>query len=113
MEIIFSDKAKARIERDLMPGKVLVLDFDDGVGPFSDAATCTLDVSFNLLIVDPAELTKDFDTTITSNLGDVYVKEYAKNQMDAHMRMDLDKYLRFQLTSDSGMLDPNITLLVH
>lgn len=110
MKIVFSDAAKERVERDLEPNKALVLDFDDGVGPFSDEATCTLDVAFNLIVVDPEKISKDFDEMVPSNLGQVYVKGYAINQLDENASIDLDKYLRFQLKGDSGMIDPNMSL---
>lgn len=55
--LTFKGNLVDKINDKLSNDKVLVLDFDDGVGPFSDAATCTLDVSFNLIVTDEGNVT--------------------------------------------------------
>jgi len=110
MELTFKDAAVERIQKRMKPDTKLVLDFDDGVGPFSDAATCTLDVAFSLVLARPDQLTADFDQHLQSNLGDVYYKGYADTQLDGHMVIDVDKMLRYKLSGDSGIIDPNVML---
>ena len=110
MELTFKDAAKERIEKRLNADTKLVLDFDDGVGPFSDAASCTLDVAFSLVLCRPDQLTADYDESFTSNLGTVYYKGYADTQLDGHMIIDVDKMLRYKLSGDSGIIDPNMAL---
>lgn len=110
MELTFKDAAKERIEKRLNEDTKIVLDFDDGVGPFSDAASCTLDVAFSLVLCRPDQLTADYDQHLSSNLGDVYFKGYADTQLDGRMIIDVDKMLRYKLSGDSGIIDPNMML---
>lgn len=112
MELTFSDAVMQKLDHYLKADTKIVLDFDDGVGPFSDAATCTLDASFNLDFVRPDQLTAEFNDTISSNLGSVYVKQYSKDQMNPHMVMDLNpKNLTYILKGDSGVLDENVQVI--
>ncbi|MBS9336634.1 iron-sulfur cluster biosynthesis family protein [Fructobacillus papyrifericola] len=107
MKLTFSDAAKARLEKLAGPDKKMVLDFDDGVGPFSDEANCTLALSFNLLFVPKDTDLSEFGATIDSNMGVVYAKPYSLDQMDDEMTVDLnEKYLRYSLSGRGGVLDP-------
>ena len=45
MKLTFTPQAQQRLQKYLQPDSKLILDFDDGVGPFSDAGMCTLDVA--------------------------------------------------------------------
>ena len=110
MFLTISDAAKAKLAAKLTPTTKIVLDFDDGVGPFSDAGMCTLDVAFNVVLCEAKDLTNDFDTVIDSDLGPVYIKGYTKAQMDSDMRLDVDKYLRYSMSGPSGTLDSNVGL---
>lgn len=111
MKLTFEEAAKVKVEELLQDGKVMVLDFDDGVGPFSNEGTCTLDLSFKLFIVDKSRLTADFDRTFDSDLGTIYYKGYSAEQMDENMGINLGKYLQFQLKGESGILDSNIDVV--
>ncbi|MBM7617181.1 uncharacterized protein YqkB [Weissella uvarum] len=111
MKLTFKDDAKQKIEQHMREDTKLVLDFDDGVGPFSDEATCTLDLAFHVVLARPDQLTHDFDDTIESNLGDVYVKKYSEAQMDENMTLSMDKYLNLSLKGDGGTLDDHVILV--
>ncbi|MBS9336884.1 iron-sulfur cluster biosynthesis family protein [Fructobacillus parabroussonetiae] len=107
MKLTFTDTAKARLEKLAGTDKKIVLDFDDGVGPFSDEANCTLALSFNLLFVPKDTDLKEFGATIDSNMGTVYAKPYSLDQMDDEMKVDVnEKYLRYTLSGRNGVLDP-------
>ncbi|GEA94736.1 iron-sulfur cluster biosynthesis family protein [Weissella viridescens] len=111
MKLTFTDAAKTMVQKHLKDDTKIVLDFDDGVGPFSDEATCTLDLAFHLVLARPDQITKDFNDTIESNLGDVYVKGYSEDQMDPNMTLDVDKYLNLSLKGDGGTLDDHVVLV--
>jgi len=103
-----SEQLTKKIQAMMKPDTVLVLDFDDGVGPFSNAATCTLDVAFNLILAKRDQLTNDFNAQIESNLGKMYVKKYSVSQLgEGDLSLKQNKYLANVLESDSGLLDPN------
>ncbi|MDR3190722.1 MAG: iron-sulfur cluster biosynthesis family protein [Lactobacillaceae bacterium] len=110
MNITFSENAVTRIAPKLHANSVIVLDFDDGVGPFSKFSVCSLDVAFNLIIVDKQQLPADFDTQIESNFSSVYIKGYSKNQLDLQLTVDCDKYLRYALAGQSGVIDSTMGL---
>jgi uncharacterized protein YqkB len=109
MFLEFSPAATAKLTDKISTDTRLVLDFDDGVGPFSNSASCTMDKAFNLVFCDVDQLTADYDRVIDSSLGPVYIKDYAANQLDPNMKLDVDKYLRYSLSGESGVLDSNIS----
>ncbi len=43
MNITFTDQAIERLQRYELSSKKMLLDFDDGVGPFSAVGSCSLD----------------------------------------------------------------------
>ncbi|MGQ2284981.1 iron-sulfur cluster biosynthesis family protein [Leuconostoc pseudomesenteroides] len=103
-----SENLTKKISKVIHPETVLILDFDDGVGPFSNAATCTLDVAFNLILATRSQITKDFDTAIESNLGKIYIKKYALPQLgNGDLKLEQNKYLANVLSSDAGVVDSN------
>ncbi|MBS9335149.1 iron-sulfur cluster biosynthesis family protein [Fructobacillus sp. M1-13] len=107
MKLTFTDKAKARLEKLAGDNKKLVLDFDDGVGPFSNEANCTLALSFNLLFVPNDTDLSEFGATFDSNMGTIHAKPYSLEQMDEEMTVDVnEKYLRYTLSGRGGVLDP-------
>ncbi|MDF7637540.1 iron-sulfur cluster biosynthesis family protein [Leuconostocaceae bacterium ESL0958] len=107
MKITFTDTAINRLKKLMSDNDRIVLDFDDGVGPFSDEANCTLALSFNLLFVGPDHDLSEFGATIDSNLGTVYAKPYSLDQMDDDMTVDVnEQYLRYSLAGRGGELDP-------
>jgi uncharacterized protein YqkB len=110
MFLDISNTAAEKLRNKMTPDTRIVLDFDDGVGPFSNAASCTMDKAFNLVLCQDNQLTHDYDQVIDSTLGPVYIKQYAANQLDNDMSLDVDKYLRFALKGESGLLDPNVVL---
>ena len=111
MKLTFTDAAKARLEKFATPDKKIVLDFDDGVGPFSKEANCTLALSFNLLFVPKNTDLSEFGATIDSNLGTVYAKPYSTDQMDEEMTIDVNqKYLRYSLSGRNGVLDSALVI---
>ncbi|KAA8433000.1 iron-sulfur cluster biosynthesis family protein [Weissella sagaensis] len=110
MYLTFTDAAKERISKLITPNTTIALDLDDGVGPFSDSATCTFDVAFNLVLCQTDDLSADFNETIDSDFGPVYIKDYTTSQLEPNLKLDVDRYLRYSLSSDAGILDPSVTL---
>lgn len=51
MKLTFTPQAQQRLQKYLQPDSKLILDFDDGVGPFSKLGNCSLDANFKLIIV--------------------------------------------------------------
>lgn len=112
MEMTITPAAQQRLARYLAPHKKIILDFDDGVGPFSDLGNCSLDVNFKLIFVDQAMPLPDFTAHFSSNLGEIYYKAYAKSQYAAQMTLDFDPtYFTLPLKSPYGLLSDNVEVV--
>ncbi len=112
MKLTFTDAAKKRLARYLSPTKKLVLDFDDGVGPFSALGNCSLDVNFKLVFVDQDQELPDFDAHFSSNLGEVYYKGYTKPQYAEEMTLDFEPtFFTMPLKSPQGVLCDNMEVV--
>ncbi|MGX7352888.1 hypothetical protein RU97_GL000616 [Enterococcus canis] len=111
MEIRFTDPAVTRL-KDRIIGKKLLLTFEDGVGPYSQHAMIHMQIQFSLNIVkNDADLT-DYDMTLPSNLGPVYIKGYSQEDLAEHLVIAVDERLgTFSLSSEAGVIDPNVPLL--
>lgn len=112
MKLTFTKDAQQRLARYLSPNKKMILDFDDGVGPFSAVGDCGLEASYKLVFVDAERELPDFDGKMMSNLGDVYFKGYTKPQFDEQMEVRFNShYFTMPLVSPHGTLTENIELL--
>ena len=74
MYLTFTNEAKQRLARYVDDSKKMLMDYDDGVGPFSAIGNCSLDDNFKLIFVDKDRNFKDFDAHFDSNLGPIYYK---------------------------------------
>lgn len=113
MDLTFTTEAQERLQKCLQ-GKDyrMILDFDDGVGPFSKLGNCSLDVNYKLVFVDPDEELPDFNAHFESNLGPIYYKDFDKPQYDEHMTIDFNpRYFTLPLKSDQRLLTDNVEVL--
>ena len=81
--------AMDRLRKYMSPDKQIVLDFDDGVGPFSAIGNCNLDANYRLIFVNRDVKLPDFDEIVSSNIGDIRIKSewYASAQFEDHMEL--------------------------
>lgn len=113
MDLTFTTEAQERLQKYLQ-GKDyrMILDFDDGVGPFSKLGNCSLDVNYKLVFVDPDEELPDFNAHFESNLGPINYKDFDKPQYDEHMTIDFNpRYFTLPLKSDQRLLTDNVEVL--
>lgn len=109
-----TDAALARIRLHLSPNKKIILDFDDGVGPFSAIGNCSLDANYRLIFVNQNAVLPDFDEKISSNIGDIYIKSelYANVQFEPEMELRFDRrHFTLPLVSPKGTLTENVELV--
>lgn len=112
MELTFTDGAKQRLARYLSPDKKMVLDFDDGVGPFSAVGDCGLEVNYKLVFVDKDVDLPDFDAQMTSNLGKIYYKGYTKPQFADKMEVRFNpRNFTMPMVSRLATLTDNLEVL--
>lgn len=74
MKITFTKEAQQRISNYFGKEKQLLLDYDDGVEPFSMVGSCSLDNGYRLLFVNPQLALPDFDQVVESNIGPIRIK---------------------------------------
>ena len=112
MQINFSSAAVKEVQAYLNSDTRILLDFDDGVGPFSHVATCSLDAGFGLLFVTTQMDTHEYNQKISSNLGPIYIKDYSATQLDEDMQVRFNqKYAILSLQSDHRIITPNLELI--
>lgn len=90
----------------------MVLDYDDGVGPFSAVGVCSLNLSFNLILTPKENVTADFNTVIDSTLGPVYVKDYSAEYFEGNPVLKLGFGSVLALANDSGLIDGAVEMRV-
>lgn len=113
-QLTVTDAALDRIKRYLSPDKKIVLDFDDGVGPFSAIGNCSLDANYRLIFVNKDVDTPDFDEKVSSNIGDIYIKSeaYANVQFENQMELRFDpKHFTMPLVSPTKILTDNVEVV--
>jgi uncharacterized protein YqkB len=113
-KLIVTDKAMERLQRYISPDKRVVLDFDDGVGPFSAIGNCNLDANYRLIFVNKDVDLPDFDERVSSNIGDIYIKSelYANVQFEDQMELRFDpKHFTMPLVSPTKILTDNVEVV--
>ena len=113
-QLTVTDAALDRIKKYLSPDKKSVLDFDDGVGPFSAIGNCSLDANYRLIFVNKDVDTPDFDEKVSSNVGDIYIKSeaYANVQFEDQMELRFDpKHFTMPLVSPTKILTDNVEVV--
>ncbi|KRN29006.1 hypothetical protein IV38_GL001220 [Lactobacillus selangorensis] len=111
MKLTVTEAAQAKLQPYLNDQDKLLLNFDDGVGPFSKVGTCALNTSFDILVVDDVA-TPDYNVAVSSNIGkDFWIKDYSKIYLDTNMKLDIKQSTNtLALSGDSGILDSNVQI---
>lgn len=114
MKLTITEDAKAKLRPyfEDQDARVL-LDFDDGVGPFSKVGVCSLNQAFQLVIVNKDEALHDYDENLTTELGDLYYKGYSDTYLDQVMQIKLNpQNMTLRLVGNSsGELTPVLNLV--
>ena len=112
MKLTFTPQAQQRLQKYLQPDSKLILDFDDGVGPFSKLGNCSLDANFKLIIVCKDAKLLDFNAQLASNLGPVWYKDYTASQLDEKMEVRFNQtYFTMPLVSEQRTMTDNLEFL--
>ena len=109
MKLTITDEAATKLRPFFEdPNAIVLLDFDDGVGPFSKVGVCSLNQAFQLVIVDKDEDIHDYNEKIVTELGDVYYKGYSDMYLDQVMQLKLNpQNMTLRLVGNSsGELTP-------
>jgi uncharacterized protein YqkB len=117
MQITFDEKTETKIKNlladtDKGPAKIL-FDFDDGVGPLSKVGSCSINVHFRFVLVDPDMDTEEtYNKVLESSVGDLLYKGYSEDYMNENMSVVVNPtYGNNILKSDEGVLDQNAEII--
>ena len=112
MKLTFTTEAIERLKKYVAKDKQILLDFEDGVGPFSAVGSCSLDGGYRLIFIDKGLNLKDFDTQIDSNLGPLNIKGESRAQFDDQMTIRFNRHLfTLPLVSDRRTLTENVEVV--
>lgn len=112
MQLTFTDAAKKRLAHFLKPDKKMLLDYDDGVGPFSATGSCSMDNNYRLIFVDSSDQYHDFDDHLDSNIGPISYKGYTKPQLDEQMTVKFNpNTFTMPLTTLHGLLTEDLEVI--
>lgn len=109
MNITLDEAAKERLSAHLGTDKILLLTFEDGVGPYSQHAMIHMQTQFSINVISNEMEKADYDEKIPSEIGDFWIKGYSKEDLQAEMRIKFNPRLStFSLSGEGGMIDDNL-----
>lgn len=94
---------------------IIILNFDDGVGLFSDQqATCGLAVLFDLIIINKKSNIDliDFNQSIDTTIGEIKIKGYSTDFLDDINYLKTNHSGTISLIGEySGLIDGNVRIM--
>lgn len=95
------------------PNALILLNFDDGVSDYSHTqASCTLNVNFNLTVIQKSADHHDFQQTLTTSVGDFLIKSYSQDFLDEQMQLKATAGGVLQLTgAHAGMIASRVPIV--
>lgn len=109
MNITLDEAAKERLSAHLGADKILLLTFEDGVGPYSQHAMIHMQTQFSINVISNEMEKADYDEKIPSEIGDFWIKGYSKEDLQTEMRIKFNPRLStFSLSGEGGMIDDNL-----
>lgn len=89
-------------------GKKLVLDLDDGVGPFSSLGSCALNTHFNMVAAPADKVSADFNKSLDSDVGPIYIKDYSADYFGKQPKISLGSGNSLSFSDETGLLDSTV-----
>lgn len=90
MELTITNAAQAKIAAARKGNETLLLDYDDGVGAYSDVGGCSMTNGFRLLLVAADKRDATYNAQLPSNIGEVYYKDYSEMYLDDKLTIDIN-----------------------
>ena len=90
MKIEMTDEVKKRLLPFVEKGKVLLLDLDNGLGPYSAEGNWALVTSFRFIAIDADAPKSDYGITLDSDIGPIYFKDFAKDYVQKDMKLEVN-----------------------
>ena len=109
MELNISAQAAARLAPLLRADRVLILDLNDGIGPYSRSYHDPTQAKFSLLILSRRNLPDVFDAHLDSPVGPVLIKSYTCGLFDTKTELTVNGD-EFTLLRGKPQLNPKVPL---
>jgi uncharacterized protein YqkB len=112
MKLTMSEAVTKKLAGYNLEGSALLLDLDDGVGPYSKLGICSLDTSFRFLLVADNPVPAPYSVTLSSEVGPIYIKDYTLTYFDKEPKLSLnDRFQSIMLETESGVVDRNVEVI--
>lgn len=109
MKLTVTNQAMEALTPKLSDQPVILLSYDDGVGPYSPHGLEALQIAFKLVLISKTMPMKDYDLPIDSNLGTLYAKGYSKEFFGNNLKIDFNQaYHLFTLSDDGEVIENNL-----
>ena len=109
MELNVSAVAASRLAPMLHADKALILDINDGIGPYSRPSKTSGQAKFNLLILPRTNVPDVYDAHLDSPVGPVLIKSYTRGFFKAETELTVSGD-HFAIVPGEPQLDPNVRL---
>ncbi|MBO0482115.1 iron-sulfur cluster biosynthesis family protein [Candidatus Enterococcus courvalinii] len=115
MELIVTKEAQNWLESHREEDEQILLDLENGDGPFADSRiTCQLDTAFRLILIkkqSTADLSL-YSILVDTPLGPIRIKKSAEMYLDDPTTLALEPtYQSLQLKGPSGLLKGNLPVV--
>ena len=104
--------AQKEIKKRISGPAKLLLNYNDGVGPYSKVGSCSIGTDFDVLAVRPNEKTPDYNAQLKSPLGVVSYKKYSARYLDNNLKLDVDpSFGQLTLSGAGGLIDGSVQVI--
>jgi len=112
MYVKIEDKAQEILKKYLNENTKILLSMVDGIGPFAKGGiSCDLGTRFEIIFVEKNRELLDYNETLDSNLGKLYIKPYTKDYLDERNVIKVGSLNNLILAGEySGEIDANLNI---
>lgn len=112
MKIHFTQDAQVVMDGYFDDEHYVLLDFDDSNVQLGDQDdTSSLIISFRFIVAPAKKDTSAYSLKVSSNLGDVFMKEAGKKYLKSELIVDTnDDNADLNIKNDSGLLDNDVPI---
>ncbi|WP_125763340.1 iron-sulfur cluster biosynthesis family protein [Companilactobacillus hulinensis] len=112
MRIEMTNEVKEKLQPYVDAGKTLLLDLDNGLGPYSAEGNCALVTKFRFIAIDPDASKSDYEIALDSDLGPIYFKKIADDYIQSGMQLEINpKTKMIVFKNDRELVDGAVNIV--
>ncbi|MBM7544075.1 iron-sulfur cluster biosynthesis family protein [Periweissella beninensis] len=110
MQLNFDDGIIKRLQEYVVKNAKILLDLDDGSGPYTNhAIACSMGINYRIIMVNNDANIDDYQEELKSNLGIVYSKKYANYTLATNMKLGIKPpFNTWQLSGTNMLIDDSV-----